>query len=83
MAVPPPQVEVSFIAEAWKGLAIFCAGLLLTLFGWLGQRHIKRIDDIANNYASKDDIRALHKRFDALMLELAHMRKDSNDAKRF
>lgn len=65
---------------SWKALALWFAGLLLTLFGWLGQRHIKRIDDIAEHYASKNDIVTLHKRIDTLILEITHLRKEIENA---
>ncbi len=67
MPHPPDSIPI----EVWRNVVIFLGGVLFSLFGWLGGRHIKRLDKIESNYVSKEDIKtlrgAIDSRFDDLL----------------
>ena len=71
----------------YKDVAIWFAGLFLTVFGWMLRNQIERIDKIERDLISRNDLKdstesitsAVNKNFEHVTERLADIKKDVGD----
>lgn len=62
---PDEEIEIELLLDI-KAIAIGLLGLVMALLSWIGNRHIRRLDELEKSAATKEEFR---KAFDDLISE--------------